>query len=75
MGSYVPNTKEQRQEMLKEIEAAIKKQTTVAFSQAAVDEQFNEHLTAAINGLVKKEKPVEPVVTPDVKPTVTPGKN
>ena len=24
---------------------------------------------------MKKEKPVEPVVTPDVKPTVTPGKN
>jgi hypothetical protein len=63
------------QEMLKEIEAAIKDKTTVAFSQAAVDEQVNEHLTAAINGLVKKEKPVEPVVTPDVKPTVTPGKN
>ena len=63
------------QEMLKEIEAAIKNKTTVAFSQAAVDEQVNEHLTAAINGLVKKEKPVEPVVTPDVKPTVTPGKN
>ena len=63
------------QEMLKEIEAAIKDKTTVAFSQAAVDEQGNEHLTAAINGLVKKEKPVEPVVTPDVKPTVTPGKN
>ena len=62
------------QEMLKEIEAAIKNKTTVAFSQAAVDEQVNEHLTAAINGLVKKEKPVEPVVTPDVKPTVTPGK-
>lgn len=61
--------------MLKEIEAAIKDKTTVAFSQAAVDEQVNEHLTAAINGLVKKEKPVEPVVTPDVKPTVTPGKN
>ena len=60
------------QEMLKEIEAAIKDKTTVAFSQAAVDEQVNEHLTAAINGLVKKEKPVEPVVTPDVKPTVTP---
>ena len=59
----------------KEIEAAIKDKTTVAFSQAAVDEQVNEHLTAAINGLVKKEKPVEPVVTPDVKPTVTPGKN
>ena len=59
------------QEMLEEIEAAIKDKTTVAFSQAAVD----EHLTAAINGLVKKEKPVEPVVTPDVKPTVTPGKN
>ena len=63
------------QEMLEEIEAAIKNKTTVAFSQAAVDEQVNEHLTAAINGLVKKEKPVEPVVTPDVKPTVTPGKN
>ena len=63
------------QEMLEEIEAAIKDKTTVAFSQAAVDEQVNEHLTAAINGLVKKEKPVEPVVTPDVKPTVTPGKN
>ena len=63
------------QEMLKEIEAAIKDKTTVAFSQAAVDEQVNEHLTAAINGLVKKEKPVEPVVTPDVKPTVTPSKN
>lgn len=63
------------QEMLKEIEAAIKDKTTVAFSQAAVDEQVNEHLTAAINGLVRKEKPVEPVVTPDVKPTVTPGKN
>lgn len=63
------------QEMLKEIEAAIKDKTTVAFSQAAVDEQVNEHLTAAINGLVKKEKPVEPVVTPAVKPTVTPGKN
>ena len=63
------------QEMLKDIEAAIKDKTTVAFSQAAVDEQVNEHLTAAINGLVKKEKPVEPVVTPDVKPTVTPGKN
>ena len=63
------------QEMLKEIEAAIKDKTTVAFSQTAVDEQVNEHLTAAINGLVKKEKPVEPVVTPDVKPTVTPGKN
>ena len=63
------------QEMLKEIETAIKDKTTVAFSQAAVDEQVNEHLTAAINGLVKKEKPVEPVVTPDVKPTVTPGKN
>ena len=63
------------QEMLKEIEAAIKDKTTVAFSQVAVDEQVNEHLTAAINGLVKKEKPVEPVVTPDVKPTVTPGKN
>ena len=63
------------QEMLKEIEEAIKDKTTVAFSQAAVDEQVNEHLTAAINGLVKKEKPVEPVVTPDVKPTVTPGKN
>ena len=63
------------QEMLKEIEAAIKDKTTVALSQAAVDEQVNEHLTAAINGLVKKEKPVEPVVTPDVKPTVTPGKN
>lgn len=63
------------QEMLKEIEAAIKDKTTVAFSQAAVDEQVNEHLTAAINGLVKKEKPVEPVETPDVKPTVTPGKN
>ena len=63
------------QEMLKEIEAAIKNKTTVAFSQAAVDEQVNEHLTAAINGLVKKEKPVEPVVTPDVKPTVTPSKN
>lgn len=63
------------QEMLKEIEAAIKDKTTVAFSQAAVDEQVNEHLTAAINGLVKKEKPVEPVATPDVKPTVTPGKN
>lgn len=63
------------QEMLKEIEAAIKDKTTVAFSQSAVDEQVNEHLTAAINGLVKKEKPVEPVVTPDVKPTVTPGKN
>ena len=63
------------QEMLKEIEAAIKDKTTVAFSQAAVDEQVNEHLTAAINGLVKKEKPVEPVVTPDVKPTVTPDKN
>ena len=63
------------QEMLKEIEAAIKDKTTVAFSQATVDEQVNEHLTAAINGLVKKEKPVEPVVTPDVKPTVTPGKN
>ena len=63
------------QEMLKEIEAAIKDKTTVAFSQAAVDEQVNEHLTAAINGLVKKEKPVEPVVTPDVnetKPTATP---
>lgn len=43
------------QEMLKEIEAAIKDKTTVAFSQAAVDEQVNEHLTAAINGLVKKE--------------------
>ena len=63
------------QEMLEEIEAAIKDKTTVAFSQVAVDEQVNEHLTAAINGLVKKEKPVEPVVTPDVKPTVTPGKN
>ena len=63
------------QEMLEEIEAAIKDKTTVAFSQAAVDEQVNEHLTAAINGLVKKEKPVEPVVTPDVKPTVTPSKN
>ena len=63
------------QEMLEEIEAAIKDKTTGAFSQAAVDEQVNEHLTAAINGLVKKEKPVEPVVTPDVKPTVTPGKN
>ena len=63
------------QEMLEEIEAAIKDKTIVAFSQAAVDEQVNEHLTAAINGLVKKEKPVEPVVTPDVKPTVTPGKN
>lgn len=63
------------QEMLGEIEAAIKDKTTVAFSQAAVDEQVNEHLTAAINGLVKKEKPVEPVVTPDVKPTVTPSKN
>ena len=63
------------QEMLEEIEAAIKDKTTVAFSQAAVDEQVNEHLIAAINGLVKKEKPVEPVVTPDVKPTVTPGKN
>ena len=63
------------QEMLEEIEAAIKDKTTVAFSQAAVDEQVNEHLTAAINGLVKKEKPVEPVVTPDVKPTVKPGKN
>ena len=63
------------QEMLKEIEAAIKDKTTVAFSQTAVDEQVNEHLTAAINGLVKKEKPVEPVVTPDVKPTVTPSKN
>ena len=63
------------QEMLEEIEAAIKDKTTVAFSQAAVDEQVNEHLTAAINGLVKKEKPVEPIVTPDVKPTVTPGKN
>ena len=63
------------QEMLEEIKAAIKDKTTVAFSQAAVDEQVNEHLTAAINGLVKKEKPVEPVVTPDVKPTVTPGKN
>ena len=63
------------QEMLEKIEAAIKDKTTVAFSQAAVDEQVNEHLTAAINGLVKKEKPVEPVVTPDVKPTVTPGKN
>lgn len=63
------------QEMLKEIEAAIKDKTTVAFSQAAVDEQVNEHLTAAINGLVRKEKPVEPVVTPDVKPTVTPSKN
>ena len=63
------------QEMLEEIEAAIKDKTTVAFSQAAVDEQVNEHLTAAINGLVKKEKPVEPVVTPAVKPTVTPGKN
>lgn len=63
------------QEMLKEIEAAIKDKTTVAFSQVAVDEQVNEHLTAAINGLVKKEKPVEPVVTPDVKPTVTPSKN
>ena len=63
------------QEMLEEIETAIKDKTTVAFSQAAVDEQVNEHLTAAINGLVKKEKPVEPVVTPDVKPTVTPGKN
>ena len=60
------------QEMLKEIEAAIKDKTTVAFSQAAVDEQVNEHLTAAINGLVKKEKPVEPVVTPDAKPTATP---
>ena len=63
------------QEMLEEIEAAIKDKTTVAFSQPAVDEQVNEHLTAAINGLVKKEKPVEPVVTPDVKPTVTPSKN
>lgn len=63
------------QEMLEEIEAAIKDKTTVAFSQVAVDEQVNEHLTAAINGLVKKEKPVEPVVTPDVKPTVTPSKN
>ena len=63
------------QEMLEEIEAAIKDKTTVAFSQVAVDEQVNGHLTAAINGLVKKEKPVEPVVTPDVKPTVTPGKN
>ena len=63
------------QEMLEKIEAAIKDKTTVAFSQAAVDEQVNEHLTAAINGLVKKEKPVEPVVTPDVKPTVTPSKN
>ena len=63
------------QEMLEEIETAIKDKTTVAFSQAAVDEQVNEHLTAAINGLVKKEKPVEPVVTPDVKPTVTPSKN
>ena len=63
------------QEMLEEIEAAIKDKTTVAFSQAAVNEQVNEHLTAAINGLVKKEKPVEPVVTPDVKPTVTPSKN
>ena len=63
------------QEMLEEIEAAIKDKTTVAFSQAAVEEQVNEHLTAAINGLVKKEKPVEPVVTPDVKPTVTPSKN
>ena len=63
------------QEMLEEIEAAIKDKTTVAFSQVAVDEQVNEHLTVAINGLVKKEKPVEPVVTPDVKPTVTPGKN
>ena len=63
------------QEMLEEIKAAIKDKTTVAFSQAAVDEQVNEHLTAAINGLVKKEKPVEPVVTPDVKPTVTPSKN
>ena len=63
------------QEMLEEIEAAIKDKTTVAFSQAAVDEQVNEHLTAAINGLVKKEKSVEPVVTPDVKPTVTPSKN
>lgn len=63
------------QEMLEEIEAAIKDKTTVAFSQAAVDEQVNEHLTAAINGLVKKEKPVEPVVTPgknETKPTATP---
>lgn len=61
------------QEMLEEIEAAIKDKTTVAFSQAAVDEQVNEHLTSAINGLVKKEKPADPVVTPDVKPTVKPS--
>ena len=63
------------QEMLEEIEAAIKDKTTVAFSQAAVDEQVNEHLTAAINVLVKKENPVETVLTQDVKPTVTPSKN
>ena len=63
------------QEMLDEIEKAIKDNTTVAFSQAAVDEQVNDHLTSAINGLVKKEKPVDPVVTPDVKPTVTPSKD
>ena len=63
------------QKMLEDIEAAIESKTTVAFSQAAVDEQVEKHLTSAINGLVKKEKPVEPVVTPDAKPTVTPGKN
>ena len=62
------------QEMLDEIEKAIKDNTTVAFSQAAVDEQVNDHLTSAINGLVKKEKPADPVVTPEVKPTVKPGK-
>ena len=60
------------QEMLDEIEKAIKDNTTVAFSQAAVDEQVNDHLTSAINGLVKKEKPADPVVTPEVKPTATP---
>ena len=41
------------QEMLEEIEAAIKDKTTVAFSQAAVDEQVNEHLTATPTPVVK----------------------